>query len=122
MILSAYDRARRRGEKHSAAIAEVVLTVKAAWPEMRISETEVRRVLAEFRPKLGEVAVTVTEGIAQGPEAECWLASIKWAAENYCGKWEVPRFSHDESMPARLRTFMIEFGARPCHRRHNSRS
>jgi hypothetical protein len=91
-------------------------------PEMRISETEVKRVLAEFRSKAFERALIITEGIAEGPEAKTWLESLKWAAEKCCGKWEVPRFFPDESKPRLLRTFAIHFGRRPCYPRHNSRS
>ena len=48
MVLHAYDQARARGEKHSAAIAEAVSALRSRMPGMPISETEVRRVLQNF--------------------------------------------------------------------------
>ena len=50
MIIYGYDQARRLGEKHAAAIKEAVRYVRETDPLMRISETEVRRVLAYWRP------------------------------------------------------------------------
>jgi hypothetical protein len=122
MILVAYDRARRRGEKHYAAVAAVVLALRARVPEMPISETEVKRVLAHFRPETSRVALIFTESLAQGREAETWLESLKWAAKKYCGRWDVPMLSADESKPRLLSTFAIHFGLRPCYPRHNARS
>jgi len=50
MIVYGYDDARKRGEKHAAAVKEAVRYVREADSFMRISETEVRRVLAYWRP------------------------------------------------------------------------
>jgi len=46
-----YDEARKKGEKHSVAVAEAVDLVREVLPEMPISETEVKRVLAFWRPR-----------------------------------------------------------------------
>jgi len=51
MALCAYDEARGRGEKHSAAVRDVVQFVKQRNPEMHISETETKRILAAWRPR-----------------------------------------------------------------------
>jgi len=51
MVMSAYDEARARGEKHRVAVIEAVDYVKRFDSDMKISETEVKRVLASFRPK-----------------------------------------------------------------------
>jgi hypothetical protein len=122
MILAFYDQARARGEKHSAAIAAAVSKVRDRAPKRPISETEVKRVLAEFRSKDCGQTLIVTEGIAQGREAEIWFEMLEWPAEESCRKWQVPSFSRDESKPRRLRTFTVQFGPRPRYRRHNSRS
>jgi hypothetical protein len=121
MVLAAYDKARAKGEKHSAAVAEAVSAVRNQVPEMPISETEVKRVLAEFRSEASEGVLIVTEGIAQGSEAKTWFDNFEWAAGKARGKWVVPFFPN-ESKPRRLRTFAIHYGPRPSYPRHNSGS
>jgi hypothetical protein len=122
MVLDAYDQARGRGEKRSAAITDSVSTVCSRVPEMPISETEVKRVLAEFRSKDCEEAWIFKEGIAQGPKADAWFDMLEWIAKQSRGKWEVPSFSQDKSKPRRLRTWAIQKGPAPRYPRHNSRS
>ena len=51
MILYGYDQARRLGEKHVVAIQEAVRYVRETDSRLRISETEVKRVLARWRPR-----------------------------------------------------------------------
>lgn len=51
MAMAAYDEARGRGEKHSAAVQYAVDFVRQRHPEMPISQTEVRRTLAKCRPR-----------------------------------------------------------------------
>ncbi len=46
-----YDEARKRGEKHSAAVNQAVKYVRQHRSDMPISETEVKRTLANFRPR-----------------------------------------------------------------------
>ena len=69
-VLHAYDEARSSGLKHSSAVTEAVATMKKANPDMPISESEVRRVLAEHRPKGSSVGLKVTKG----PESEMPLS------------------------------------------------
>jgi hypothetical protein len=63
MIQSAYDEARQRGDKHSAAVQYAADFVKQRKPRTRISETSVRRILAKYRPR-GSQQVIVFERIA----------------------------------------------------------
>src|ERR1700733_13716189 len=51
LALFAYQRARERGAKHSAAVSEAVGYVRRNAPAVRISETEVKRIVAYWRPK-----------------------------------------------------------------------
>lgn len=51
MVMSAYDEARASGQKHSTAVTQAVAYVRQRFSEMPISETEVKRVLATFRPR-----------------------------------------------------------------------
>ena len=117
IVLCAYDQARHVGEKHSAAIAAAVSALRSQVPEMPISATEVKRVLAEFRSKDSGQALIFTEGIAQGPEADARFEMLEWAAEKSRGKLKVPSF-----FPRRLRTFAIQIGPRPRYQRHNAKS
>jgi len=51
VVVYGYDEARKRGEKHLTALQEAVACVRKEFPGMPISETEVRRVLAKWRPR-----------------------------------------------------------------------
>ena len=51
MVMCAYDEARGKGDKHSVAVRDTVDLVKQRHPEMPISQTEVKRVLATWRPR-----------------------------------------------------------------------
>src|SRR5271169_6805728 len=51
MVMSAFDDARESGEKHSAAVTQAVDDVRQSHPGMPVSETEVRRSLATYRPR-----------------------------------------------------------------------
>jgi hypothetical protein len=51
LILLEFDRARRPELKHSAAIAETVAVIRRKYRDVRVSETEVKRTLAEWRPR-----------------------------------------------------------------------
>jgi len=53
-VLEAYDGARKNGLKHSGGITEAVNSVRQKHPEMPISETVVKRILARHRPKHSE--------------------------------------------------------------------
>ncbi len=61
LVLHAYNEARSFGCKHSCAVTEAVETVKKIWPDLPISETEVKRILAKFQPKSVPVAFRVTK-------------------------------------------------------------
>ena len=63
IVLNAYNKARSTGEKHSSAVTEAVAAVKSAYPDIKISETEVKRILAEYQPKDAPIVTRVTEKI-----------------------------------------------------------
>jgi hypothetical protein len=50
-VVSSYNESRRAGEKHSSAVANAVAEVRKQFPGVKISETEVKRVLATYQPK-----------------------------------------------------------------------
>jgi hypothetical protein len=51
LVLFAYDDARKRGEKHRDAVTEAVDYVRHWDPDVRISESEARRILSNFRSR-----------------------------------------------------------------------
>ena len=51
MVVAEYNKARERGEKHTAAMQAAVDFVRQHQPKMPISTTAAKRVLAEFRPR-----------------------------------------------------------------------
>lgn len=61
LVLDAYNEARSSPLKYSSAVSEAVATVKKTWPDMPISEAEVKRILANFQPKGIPVAFKVTK-------------------------------------------------------------
>jgi hypothetical protein len=73
-VLNAYNKARGRGEKHAVAVRDAVATVKKSWPEMKVSETVVKRILAENQPAGAAITARVTENprVVLSPE-ECKL-------------------------------------------------
>jgi len=51
LAVRAFDEARDSGEKYSEAVKMAVAWVREKFPDMHISETEVKRALADFRSK-----------------------------------------------------------------------
>ena len=56
-----YDQARRAGEKHSSAVRSAAAAVRQRYPGMRLSETEVKRILADWRPRNCRTGVLITK-------------------------------------------------------------
>jgi hypothetical protein len=77
MVLCAYDEARRIGEKHSVAVREAVDYVRRCDSEMRISATEVKRVLATNRPP-GSETILCFERSVRSDEA---MRKNRWIRE-----------------------------------------
>ncbi len=61
LALFAYERAREAGEKHCVAVSEAVKYIRKIAPTMRISETEVRRIVAYWRPRGATKCLLVRE-------------------------------------------------------------
>ena len=55
IVMAVYDEARQNDQKHSVAVRQAVEFVKQNYPALRISETAVRRILAEWRPLLPDI-------------------------------------------------------------------
>jgi hypothetical protein len=120
MVTFAYSNARAGGQKHSAAVREAVEFVRRLDPEMSISETEVKRVLAEFLPHDNKVALAVDYSILEGEEAarrRSFFARMREFAENKSST-ELT----DQNLRKPLRSFRFGFGERPNYQRHNAKT
>jgi hypothetical protein len=74
-VVWSYNESRRAGEKHASAVASAASEVRKQHPGMKVSETEVKRVLARFQPKGYPQVFTVTKlrngfGLGFGPRPE----------------------------------------------------
>src|SRR5262249_28847505 len=77
IALNAYDEARTSGEKHETALKTMVAAVQRWNPEMSMSETEAKRILARWRGK--ERTGTILgrgEQVLQGEAAAYYLERI----------------------------------------------
>jgi hypothetical protein len=68
-IVHAYMEAREKCPKHSTAVREAVEFVRRSNPRTRVSESEVKRVLAEFMPHSSSIALKVDLSVLEGDEA-----------------------------------------------------
>ncbi len=56
-----YNKARAAGEKHASALQMAAQAIRAQNPGIRISLTEVRRILAKLQPRNKPISFSVTE-------------------------------------------------------------
>ncbi len=65
LVVHAYALFREAGEKHSVAICEVVEYIRKIAPAMRISKTEVSRILAAWLPRCGQSCLVVRKPLSE---------------------------------------------------------
>jgi len=118
-IIYAYDKARVSGLKHTAAIREAVGFVRQLDPEMPVSETEVKRILAELRPSTGSVALLSNYEVLEGEEA-ARLRSRLAQMFAFAERKDTEPPNQDPSRP--LKRFSIGYGKRPNYPRHNAKN
>jgi hypothetical protein len=106
LVLNAYNEARSLGLKHSAAVSEAVAVVKNRLPDVQISQTEVKRILAEYQPS-GALTVLTTKknDVATRP-----------LPPEVCRQMGIPEGSRMRSILA------FGFGPKPQYPRVNSRA
>jgi hypothetical protein len=122
IVMSAYDESREKGAKHSVAIREAVDTLRHRSPKMRISETEVKRILSTFRPK-GSRAILRFERSPLSEEdvnrhrrmwEEVALSQVAQGISSPQG----PGYNERR----RCEKFTIRFSERPEYPRHNRKT
>lgn len=118
IVMCAYDEARKKGEKHSIAVRYAVDSFRQRSSRMRISETEVKRILSRFRPK-GRGAILLFERSTLSEED---IKRRSWIREQIAGLYGEKGITlaqlpvYDET---RREKFTIRFSERPDYSRHN---
>jgi hypothetical protein len=122
IVMGLYDEARRVGQKHSVAVKQTVEFVKQHYPRKRISETGVKRILAEFRPRESQTILRFERSTLAGEE----LATFYWIQEQLAALRQKKGFRlpapSDVIPPKSVATYKIRFGERPIYPRHNRKS
>ena len=119
LVMTSYDEARKNGQKHSAAVVQTVELIKQSNPMMRISKTEVKRILAAWRPSGSHIILRI----------ECSMLSKEEIAKQYCSEPQPAAMSQKEGsqlpapsdvmLPKSITTYKMHFGERPNYPRHN---
>jgi len=119
--LGAYDEARRRGEKHMVAISEAVSAVRDRDSKMPISETEVRRILAHWRPSRTAVGTILPEPsrMLEGAPAELDTPATRDLWRIQAMLMGMPLETAMKTI--KLRVISVKLGPKPNYPRINSR-
>jgi hypothetical protein len=117
IVMSAYDEIRQSGEKHSVAVALTVENVKQHYPELRISETAVKRILAKWRPK-GKQVILRFDRMSPTNEDLATVAKIRQCTA-ILQHPDAPVLPLDSYMYPRKKVHKIRFAERPNYPRHN---
>jgi len=121
-VTSAYDDARKRGEKHSVAIREAVDSLRLSSPERPISETEVRRILSTYRPRGSGIILHFERSVMSEADIQRHrrLRDQIAALQEKKGLTLPPLPAYDETRPREK--FTIRYAARPDYPRHNRKT
>jgi hypothetical protein len=121
IVMAAYDEARQNDQKHSVAVRLAVEFVKQNYPKLRISETAVRRILAQWRPKNSGMILRFERSIMTADEIAKYRSIRKQAAAFQQKEGlKVPVPSDIINSPSKPRTkFLARFGERPNYPRSN---
>lgn len=120
IIISAYDEARKGGQKHSAAVTHAVEYLKQHQPEMPVSETVVKRTLATFRSKNNQTTLQFKRS-AVGKRKLARLRSMLKQAQDRQSEIGLPVPSI-QNLPKSLTAYKFGYAKRPRYPRHNQRT
>lgn len=116
-IVSLYERARRKGEKHTAAIADVVEKCKKKNPTGQISMTGVKRMLARFRPQSAQVVLQFEPSPVDNAEIKRLQDMFRSAAQGMHRLGIEPGVDISKFEPRNKYT--VGFGPKELFPRHN---
>jgi len=117
MAMSLYHEGRKNGQKHSAAVAQTVESIKQRYPMMRISETEVKRILAAWSPR-GSHTILRFEWVSLTRQEIANRIEGQLAAMSQKKGSKLPAPS-DVILPISVTTYKMILGGRPNYPRHN---
>jgi len=118
-VMYAYDDARERGEKHSVAVKEAVELLKQSSLGMPISQTEVKRILAVWRPRNAGTILRFERKIVTEEDIKAHyliLGQVAALQEKTGLSLGVPT-NHELTGP--LVSLTARFAERPNYPRHN---
>ena len=119
IVMSLYDGARKSGLKHSSAVVQAVELMEERYAKKRISQTGVKRVLAEFRPRIGKTILQFERSTLTGED----LARFYWIQEQLAAlpkrKWLKLPTPSEVIPPKTVAVYKIRFVERPNYPRHN---
>lgn len=121
-VMCAYDEARERGDKHSVGVGDAVEHLKQSNPGMPISQTEVKRILAVWRPRnAGTILRFERKVMTEEDIKRHWLILEEFAKlqEKKGLTSEVPT-NHKLTRP--IVSFAFRFAERPNYPRHNRKT
>ena len=119
LIMCAFDKAREDGDKHSAAIAHAVEYVRQHHPEMPVSETEVKRTLATYRPLNRRTILRSKRSIFDDEKLARLHCMFEQVAKVQDEKNLSARPFSFNDVPTSLRAVKFRFSKRPLYPRHN---
>lgn len=120
MIVYAYDEARKRKQKHSAALTEAVAYVRQHRPEMPVSETVVKRTLATFRSRDSQTALRF-KLTTMGKRKLARLRSMFKQAYDRQSEIGLPVPSI-QNLPKSPTAYKFGYAKRPRYPRHNRKN
>jgi hypothetical protein len=119
LVMHWYDEERTIGQKHSAAVAQTVELIKQNHPMMRISQAEVKRILAALRPRGSHTILRFEGSTLRGEELakHCRIEAQPAVVSKKKGsKLLAPA---DVILPKSVTTYKMYIGERPNYPRHN---
>lgn len=118
-VMCAYDEARERGDKHSVAVRGAVEHLKQSNLGMPISQTEVKRILAAWRPRIARTILRFERKILTEEDIKNHYSALEQLAalqEKTGLRLEVPT-NHEVTRP--IVSLTARFAERPNYPRHN---
>jgi hypothetical protein len=121
MIVYAYNEARKRKQKHSAAVREAVAYIRQHRPEMPVSETLVKRTLATFRSRSDPITLRFQRSTV-GKKKLARLQSVLKLAHHLQREMGLPVPLSIQNLPKSLTAYKFGFAKRPRYSRHNRKN
>jgi hypothetical protein len=119
IVMSLYDELRGTDMKHSASVRQVAELIKQGHPEIRISETGVKRILATFRPRTAGAIPLFERSSMTDAGIERIRGMLKQVPpEQQSQGSKMPSVTNLLTFSPRTR-YLIRFGERPNYPRHN---